>query len=352
MRRTGALLAVALLVAHVGVRAGSSPAVADPPGPAAVALARVDSLLAAGATGQAAVLGLWAVARWGDDPLYGGQVQGRTGAALRLAGRPVEALVHLEQAVGLRPEDAGLRHELGLTLAELGRIGRALAEFEQAAVLDPVDPAPHLEAGRLRGALGDWQGARVELAAGRKLCGDCPEADRLLASVLMAAGRPAEAIEPLQRLWAAQPDSQLRHHLLGALAGAGRDSATLALVGATPARDRTRDDWRMAVRAEGRVGGARWSAASLAVADTSAPARFPGDDAVFWGQASLNLLAAGRASEALQAVDRALALDAGQAVLYHNRAAILAALGRPDEARRSLDTARSLGPHPDQEERH
>lgn len=351
MRRTGALLVVVLLMACAGVRAGSPPAVADGPGPAALALARVDSLLAAGANGQAAALGLWAVARWGDDPLYGGQVQGRAGAALRLAGRPGEALVQLEQAVGLRPEDAGLRHELGLTLTDLGRIGRALAEFEQASVLDPLDPAPHLEAGRLRGSLGDWQGARAELAAGRRLCGGCPEADRLLASVLMAAGRPTGAVEPLQRLWAAQPDSLVRHHLLGALAGAGQDSATLALVEATLPRDRTRDDWRMAVRAEGRVGGSRWSTASLAAADSLAPARFPGDDAVFWGQAALNLLAAGVPSEALQAVDRALALDAGQAVLHHNRAAILAALGRHDEARRSLETARSLDPHLDQEER-
>jgi Flp pilus assembly protein TadD len=313
-------------------------------------LARLDSLLAAAAPELAVPLALQALARWGDDPLYGWQVQGRVGAVLRASGRPSEALPHLEQAVRRYPRKADLHHHLGLTLCDLGRHGRALAEFEQAADLDPDNPAPHLEAGRLRGALGDWRRARAELEIGRRLCGGCPEADRLLGSMLMAAGRPADAVEPLSRLWSAHPDSQVRHHLLGALAGAALDSATLALVESTPAGDRTGDDWRMAIQAEGRLGGARWAAAALAAADSAAAGRFPGSEALFWAQAALNLLTAGRPAPALLAMDRALALDGRQPVFHHNRAAILVALGRQAEARQSLVAARALEPHVDQEE--
>jgi Flp pilus assembly protein TadD len=311
----------------------------------------VDSLLAAEAPQQAVPLALRALARWGADPVYGWQVQGRAGAALRAAGRPAEALPPIEQAVGRRPADAGLHHLLGLTLTDLGRTGRALAEFEQAAELEPRNPAHHLEAGRLRAVLGDWRRACAELEIGRELCAGCPEADRLLGSVLLAAGRPAEAVAPLRRLWTAHPDSQVRHHLLGALAAASLDSATLALVEATPPGDRTRDDWRMAVQAEGRLGGARWAAAALAAADASAPGRFPAGEALFWARAALNLLAAGMPADALLAADRALALDGGQSVFHHNRAAILVALGRQAEARRALEAARTLESPVDQEER-
>ena len=329
----------------------AGPTAPTPPLPAAAALAHMDSLLASGAPEQALPPALRALDRWGDDPLYGWQVKGRVGTALRAANRPAEALPHLEQALGQAPGDAGLHHQLGLALSDLGRNGRALAEFEQAAALDPRDPAPHLEAGRLRGVLGDWRRAGAELEIARGLCDGCPEADRLLGTVMMAAGRPADAVAPLTRLWAAFPDSQVRHHLLGALAGAGQDSATLALVEGTRPGDRTRDDWRMAVRAEGRVGGARWAEAALAVADSVPPGRFPGNEALFWAQGALNLLAAGRPAEALLAADRALALDKGQAVFHHNRAAILVALGRQDEARRALEAASAVESRDGREER-
>lgn len=315
-------------------------------GPAA-SLARIDSLLAAGSPDLAVPLAYRAAERWADDPLYGWQVEGRVGAVLVATGLPEQALPHLERAAGQRPQDGGIRHQLGLASLALGRRGRALAEFEQAAELDPAAPAPRLEAGRLRGEFGDWQRARAVLEEAGRLCGGCPEADRLLGSLLLASGRPEEALPPLQRLWAAHPDSAVRQNLLAALAGAGRDTAVLRLVAATPAARRTRDDWRMAVQAEGRSGGARWSAAALAAADSggvdlAGGSRFPRDDALFWAQASLNLLTDGQTEAALKASDRALALDGRSPAFHHNRAAILTRLGRFPEARAALDSARAL----------
>jgi Flp pilus assembly protein TadD len=302
-------------------------------------LAQVDSLLAQGLPDQAAERALAGVKRWGNDPLYGWQLQGRAGAALVAAGRSREAVAVLEPALQLNPRDGALHHQLGLALAALGRRGRALAEFDEAAALDPSAVAPRLEAGRIRGALGDWGRARADFEAARRLCGGCPEADRLLGSMLMSAGRPGDAVAPLQRLWQAQPAPEVRRHLLAALAGAGADSAVLALVSATPCAEWTGDDWRMAVQSESRLGGAGWAGAALKAVVDGDTAQVPVTEDVFWAQASLNLLAVGRADAALEAVDRALALAPDRSTYHNNRAAVLVALGRLDDARRALEAA-------------
>jgi tetratricopeptide (TPR) repeat protein len=315
-------------------RAAPDPATARE---AAGALAGVDSLLAVGLPASAADAALAAVRRWGSDPLYGWQVEGRAGAALLAAGRPREALVHLEAAIGAQPADSALRHRLGLALAALGRPGRALAEFEQAAGLDPAAVAPRLEAGRVRGALGDIAGARREWAAASSLCGGCPEPDRLLAGLLLAAGRPDEAVAPLQRLRAADPGDEVRTNLLAALAGAGQDSAVLELVTEREPEAWTPDEWRQAVQAEGRLGAWRLSRTALErTAAATAACGLPRDDDVFWAHVAANLLATGEAEASLAAIDLALGLRPGHGVYHHNRAAALAALGRDDEARQAL----------------
>lgn len=335
-----ALVALAALVAPGG--GWAVPAIQDrpaPPGGAAEALARVDSLLGAGAAAAAAEVALVAESRWRDDALYGWQAQGRAGAALVAADRPAEALPRLEAALRRQPADASLHHQLGLALAALGRRGRALAEFEQAAAADPSATAPRLEAGRLRAAMGDWRGARDLLLAARAACAGCPEAERLLASVLLQAGQAAEAVPPLRRLLAVEPTPEVRRHLLAALAAAGDDTAVLALVGGQEPAAWTADDWRMAVQAEGNLRQAHWSAAAAGAATGSRSPGLPGDDDAFWARAALNLLQAGRPLEALVAVDRAVALAPGRALHHHNRAAILAALDRTEDARLALQAA-------------
>lgn len=339
LRAGDVLLAFALAASAVAI---VTPAVATlPPGAAGAAMARVDSLLAAGQAAAAIPLALRTREQWKDDPVFGWQVEARAAEACLAAGMGAEALPYLERACQLRPTEGVLHHRLGLALSMLGRTGRALAEFDEAARLSPNDAAPLLEAGRLRTELGDFGRACAAFEAARLACGGCPEADRLLGSALLAAGRPAEAIAPLTRLWSARPDSLVRRHLLAAFVGARRDSAALSLVASTPAVRRDRDDWRMAVQAEGRLGGAAWAEAAVN-APAAEATRFPADDAVFWAQAARNLERAGRLEAALVAVDRAVALEPGRAVFHHNRAAILAALGRNEEARQALEASGRL----------
>ena len=347
------LVAAALAAAAAGTapRADAS-GQPDPPAAAARALATVDSLLAAGRAEAAADLAVAAARQWGADPLFGWQVEGRAGAALLAAGQAAAAVPRLETAIGARPGDGALRHQLGLALAALGRRGRALAEFSEASRLDPAAVAPRLEAGRLRGELGDLAGAEREWAAASALCGGCPEPDRLLATLLLAADRPADAVAPLRRLRQRADDEQVRRNLLAALARAGQDSALLALVGERPKDAWSADEWRQAVQAEGRLGGAQLARAALALAAGQAGGNgVPRDDDVFWAHVAAGLLAAADATGSLAAIDRALDLRPGNPIYHRNRAAALAALGRDDEARRALEAGAGAGPGPGEERR-
>ena len=70
------------------------------------------------------------------------------GRALLEAGRPSEALVHLEEATQLRPRYGKARNNLGVTYAQLGRIREAAAQLELAASLRPSDPAIRVNFGK------------------------------------------------------------------------------------------------------------------------------------------------------------------------------------------------------------
>jgi hypothetical protein len=108
---------VAIAVAVVPVARGD----AAPEAPAAPgeALARVDSLVAAGQAVAAVPMALQARERWKDDPVFGWQVEARAGEACLSAGRAPEALPFLEQACRLRPNEGILHHRLGTALVRM-----------------------------------------------------------------------------------------------------------------------------------------------------------------------------------------------------------------------------------------
>ena len=81
------------------------------------------------------------------------------GAALRLQGRTEEALAVLEPLAALRPQWAGPRAELGLTLAAVGRSAEAAGALEAALAVDPKMPHVWRALGDLRLLLGDASAA-------------------------------------------------------------------------------------------------------------------------------------------------------------------------------------------------
>jgi len=64
-------------------------------------------------------------------------------------GHAQDALVLLEKAVSLAPEDAFCRMKLGIAYRQAERLNDAQRELEKAAQLDPDNPAIHFQLGRL-----------------------------------------------------------------------------------------------------------------------------------------------------------------------------------------------------------
>jgi Flp pilus assembly protein TadD len=65
-----------------------------------------------------------------------------------------DALPHFEEAVRLRPEDAGIRTNLGALLATRGDYPRAIREFEAALKINPDDTAARDYLARVRAQMG------------------------------------------------------------------------------------------------------------------------------------------------------------------------------------------------------
>ena len=70
--------------------------------------------------------------------------------------------------VQARPDDAGLKNDLGCLMAREGSWRDALREFHESAGLDRRDSRSSFNAGLVLAATGDWQGARSEFQLATK----------------------------------------------------------------------------------------------------------------------------------------------------------------------------------------
>ena len=112
-------------------------------------LARVDSLLTVGQSGEAVALAVKLQEQLGTDPLYGWQIEGRLGLALLRDGRPDQAVPHLEAVMRRDPNDPVAHRNLANALLAIGKKGRALTEFSLAVDLGPDDYETRLEYGQV-----------------------------------------------------------------------------------------------------------------------------------------------------------------------------------------------------------
>ena len=116
-------------------------------------------------------------------------VQGNLGLTLMFAGRREEAAVHLQKARELKlkqsleaaPENAALHNDYGLVLLESGRADEAQAEFARAMELDGKSAEVHANLGR----------------------------------ALVAQGRIEEALPQLRKALELEPNSAAAHAILG-----------------------------------------------------------------------------------------------------------------------------------------
>jgi Flp pilus assembly protein TadD len=152
-------------------------------------------------------------------------------ASLVDAGRPQEALAHLDLATRLDPGAANTYNELGGVYLALGRTTDALGAFRRAAELAPNDDRLAFNLGGVLASLGRSRDAERAYRQAIQLNPNYADAFGELGVLAFAAGRTSEAITHLTRASSLSPDTARFHSDLGgALAQSGKFKDALAHV--------------------------------------------------------------------------------------------------------------------------
>jgi predicted O-linked N-acetylglucosamine transferase (SPINDLY family) len=230
------------------------------------------------------------------------------GLALLHSGRPQEALTELAKATAAAPSFVDAWVNRGLALTALNRFEEAVRAHEQALALNP-DHA------------GGWYNRGIALAGARRLPDAVASYDRALAlapgaaailadrgAALMGLGRREEALDNFDRALVGMPgNSDILAHRGIVLASLGRQDAALASY-----------DWALA----------------------SNP-----NDARLWDAKGMTLWQMNRFDEAVAAFNQALAIAPDFPLALNHRGTLLwSALGRAIEARADLERAVALDP--------
>lgn len=293
-------------------------------GDAAAALGRVEALLASPE--------LHPRNRW--------RARLRQGVALLGVERPAEAVPVFESVLA-EVDDASAHLYLARALLAVGQRGRAIGEYQQALQLDDTDVGWHLEYATVLLELGAVRDAAARIDEARRLCGDCPPALRAAANLALARGDHAGAIEPLTVLMAHGAGPDVRRLLVAASWNSGHADAVAALLDTIPTHDLSGDEVMVLVQVERQLRRSERVVAWIEGPQEQLPDGW-NPPAEFWAMSAEVCLQSGLPGLALAAIERALALKPGMALLHQNRAAALVALGRHDDARRALAEARRL----------
>ena len=152
-----------------------------------------------------------------------GQLYLERGLALLRAGKDSMAVVQIQKAVALKPDDAYAQATLGQALQLVGRISEAIAAFERALTLGLDDPFVHYRYGMALESQGWQDRADQQYAAALLLDHGLPEARLMLANSLMRSGRYADAETHFQLLAEADNDTAVFWYRLALAKLAQRD---------------------------------------------------------------------------------------------------------------------------------
>jgi Flp pilus assembly protein TadD len=289
------------------------------------------------------------------------------GLAVAGQGRPREAVTHYEAGLRLDPGLAALHRNLAITLVGLGMRGRAMTEFQQATELDAADTEAWLGLCNLQIRLRRHDGARYSLERLALLAPDDPRVWRARARIADENGDVDGARRAWRWLEEHDPSSGSARHL-GDLLRTPQPELALDHYRNCIARDSTAVDCReQASRIALDLGRDQLAVdlsepALLALSEAAylnlliaannlaniqkielwAEARAPGA-AAGWGVLALALRADGRQADAVQAVQRGLAL-AEDADLYNLLGVLRVENGDLDSARRAWLRALEIDP--------
>ena len=184
-----------------------------------------------------------AVEVWGgeDATAFTRVVRICKGYVLARLGRYAEARAALESALQEDPLHAGLAHVgLGFVAECEGKVEEALEHYENAIVHDPTAPYPYLAIGRIRRQQGEVEAARDRLQKVLDRYPDAVDALVEMATTVLTARKPHDALRYLERAQNIEPDSyDIRSRFGAALLRANREKQAVEVFESVLAR---RDD--------------------------------------------------------------------------------------------------------------
>ncbi len=157
-----------------------------------------------------------------------GQLYLERGLALLRAGKDSMAVVQIQKAVTLKPDDAYAQATLGQALQLVGRVSEAIVTFERALTLGLDDPFVHYRYGVALESLGQQDKADEQYATALSLDDSLRDARLMFASSMMRAGRYADAARHYRLLAKADKDTAVFWYRL-ALANLGQRDCAAAI---------------------------------------------------------------------------------------------------------------------------
>lgn len=139
------------------------------------------------------------------------------GNVLNRLGRPAEARPLLEQALQLQPRFAAARNALGVTLMALGQSNAGIASFEQALASNPELTPARVNLGWALANTGQVSVALEQLALARRQQPDFADAELKTGLTYVMIGRLSEALPHVRRAADLDPGNADTRHVLGVI---------------------------------------------------------------------------------------------------------------------------------------
>ncbi|HXD73914.1 MAG TPA: tetratricopeptide repeat protein [Vicinamibacterales bacterium] len=236
------------------------------------------------------------------------EAHSRLAAALARMGKPDEALVEYQTAVALRPQYWRNHQALAGFLLNQKRMPEAIQEFTRVIEIRPDDANAYLQRGAAFGLIGNNQRARADFEQSNRLMPN-PSTYSNLGVLAFEEHRYVDAAQAFAAAIRQRPNRAMYHRNLG--------DAYLKL---------------------NRVSDARAEYAT-AVALTEDALRVNATDATTLSQLALYEAKAGRAKEARQHADQAVALDSANADVLFRKGVTLTLVGDTEAAVNALRLA-------------
>lgn len=227
-------------------------------------------------------------------------------------GRPVEATAELQRLAREDPDNALVHNSLGQAWVVQKQYDKALQEFAKAHRLAPKSVDPLLRAGQVYIIQKDYEGAVEQFQKALQISPDSQLIQTALAGALLAQGREEQAIEVYEKILVKNPKNAVALNNLAYLYAEKGQDLDQAFQYAKQAAE-------------------------------AFPTNHEIKDTLGWVYYQQ-----GRYQEALSSLQEAVRLAPQRGLYQYHLAKALLALGQREEARKSFQTALSLGLEPEQ----